>query len=56
MTLVLHPFYPIQDITEFATGAVIIIVASVVIHRIYNKSKNLFAYTLMTLAVTLGVS
>ena len=34
----------------------IIISASAVIHRIYNKSKNTFAYTLMGLTLTIGVS
>ena len=37
-------------------GTVMIISASAVIHRIYNKSKNTFAYTLMGLTLTMGIA
>ena len=56
MPIVFHPLFPDEDLSNLVTGAVMIISASVVIHRIYNKSKNDFAYTLMGLTLVQGVA
>jgi lipopolysaccharide export LptBFGC system permease protein LptF len=56
MPVVFHLFYQYQDLSELVSGTVMIISASVVIHRIHNKSKNTFAYILMGLSLTVGVS
>ena len=55
MPVVFDPYHPLRDMSELVSGTVMIIAASVVTHRIYNKSKNIFAYTLMGLTVTIGV-
>ena len=56
MPVVFYPLEPDQDLSNLVTGAVMIISASVVIHRIHNKSKNTFAYALMGFSLTVGVS
>ena len=56
MPVVFHPYISYGDLSNLVTGTVLIISASVVIHRIYDKSKNAFAYALMGLTFTLGVS
>ena len=56
MPVVFYPIVPYLDLSELVTGSVIIISAFVVIHRIYDKSKNTFAYTFMGLSLTVGVS
>jgi CDP-diglyceride synthetase len=56
MPLVFHPFSPLKDLSELVAGTVMIVAASTVIHRIYSKSKNPFAYTLMGLTVTMGIA
>ena len=56
MPAVFDPYFPFQDLSQLVGGTVMIISASVVIHRIHNKSKNPLAYTLMSLSLTVGVS
>ena len=56
MPVVFYPLVPYEDFSELVAGTVMIISASAVIHRIYNKSKKTFAYTLMGFTLTLGVS
>ena len=56
MPVVFYPIVPYQDLSELVAGTVMIISASVVIHKIYNNSKNTFAYTLMGFTLTMGVS
>ena len=56
MPVVFFPFQPYQDLSNLVAGTVMFISASAVIHRIYNKSKNTFAYTLMGFTLTMGVA
>ena len=56
MSVVYHPFNSSLDLSELIAGTVMIIGATVAICRIYSKSKNPFAYTLMGFTLMLGVS
>ena len=56
MPVVFYPIEPYADLSELVSGSVMIISASAVIHRIYNKSKNTFAYALMVFTLMQGVS
>ena len=56
MTVVFYPYTPFIDLSDLVAGTVMILAASIVIHRIYKNSKNTFAYTLMVFTLTMGVS
>ena len=56
MSVVFFPYFPYYDLSQLVSGTVMIISASAVNHRIYNKSKNTFAYTLMILTLVQGVA
>ena len=56
MPVVFYPLEPYPDLSDVVASTVMIISASIVIYRIYNKSKNTFAYALMGLTLTIGVS
>ena len=54
--MVFHPFFPVVDLSQVICGTVIIISASVAIKKIYDGSKNQFAYVLISLAALLGIA
>ena len=54
--MVFNPILPAVDLSQAICGTVIIISASVAIKKIYDGSKNQFAYVLITLATLLGLA
>jgi uncharacterized membrane protein HdeD (DUF308 family) len=56
MTIVFWTQQPLQDLSLLISGSVMVIAAILVIYKVYNVSKNTFAYTLMSLTIILGIS
>ena len=54
--MVFKPNHPVEVLSQAICGTVIIISASVAIKKIYDGSKNQFAYVLISLAALLGIA
>ena len=51
-----HPYFPIVDYIELTCGVLMITSAFYAIKKVSEGSKNMFAYSLLSFTVLLGIS